>query len=299
MVSRSIESAQKKIEGLNFDTRKHVLEFDDVLNNQRTVVYKRRRKYLAGQTEKTNTKDEILEMLRDEIEYIVESNFEVQPTEADALKEIFETVNTIYPLADSVKTTAQEAMGNAANREFVLIDELYNGAVQALEAKEAEIGAETFEGIMGYLMLQSIDTLWMEHLDTMDHLRDSVRLRGYGQRDPLVEYKREGFELFQRLLAEIDKQVVYSILKVSMQPHDEHAGHNHAPMPPAAQGNIVLSGSDATGAAAAPQMVDASADSDPRAAGIGRNDKCYCGSGKKYKKCGLINSPEHQKNLAK
>ena len=149
------------------------------------------------------------------------------------------------------------------------------------------------------MMLQSIDTLWMEHLDTMDHLRDSVRLRGYGQRDPLVEYKREGFELFQRLLAEIDKQVIYSILKVHTHQANELQGN--------APANIVLSGSDAAasalsaaGNAPAPQqqVVDANADTDPRAAGIGRNDKCYCGSGAKYKKCGLVNSDEHKKNLS-
>jgi preprotein translocase subunit SecA len=288
LVSRSIESAQKKIEGLNFDTRKHVLEFDDVLNSQRGVVYKRRRQYLAGSTQDYDVKAEILEMIHDEIEYIVESNLEAHPNEADALKEIFETVNTIYPVASSVQATMQESMANAANREFVLIDELYNGAKNALEAKETEIGADSYKQIMGYLMLQSIDTLWMEHLDTMDHLRDSVRLRGYGQRDPLVEYKKEGFELFQRLQDEIDKQVIYSILKV----------HTHeAPQAPAPT-NIVLSGSSATGEAAAPIQIDASADSDPRAAGMGRNDLCYCGSGKKYKKCGLVNSAEHQKNLA-
>lgn len=301
LVSRSIESAQKKIEGLNFDTRKHVLEFDDVLNNQRTVVYKRRRKYLAGQTEKADVKSEILEMLRDEIEFIVESNFEAHENEADALKEIFETVNTIFPVGETVRGVAEEAMANAANREFVLIDELNNEAVKALEAKEAEIGAERYQEIMGYISLQAIDTLWMEHLDTMDHLRDSVRLRGYGQRDPLVEYKREGFELFQRLLAEIDKQVIYSVLKVHT--HEDPQAQGQAPA------NIVLSGSDAAASALgsgggantpAPQqqVVDANADTDPRAAGMGRNDKCYCGSGAKYKKCGLVNSAEHQRNLA-
>lgn len=291
LVSRSIESAQKKIEGLNFDTRKHVLEFDDVLNSQRGVIYKRRRQYLAGQTENTHdVKAEVLELLRDEMEYIVESNFQAHPNEADAIKEIFETVNTIYPVDANLRAAAEEAMANAANREFVLIDELSKGVTEALEAKEKEIGVEQYAGIMGYMMLQSIDTLWMEHLDTMDHLRDSVRLRGYGQRDPLVEYKKEGFELFQRLLAEIDKQIVYSILKV----HTHEAPQQQAQVP----ANIVLSGSDATGSAAAPVQVDASADSDPRAAGIGRNDKCYCGSGAKYKRCGLVNSAEHQKNLA-
>jgi preprotein translocase subunit SecA len=128
----------------------------------------------------------------------------------------------------------------------------------------------------------------MEHLDTMDHLRDSVRLRGYGQRDPLVEYKREGFTMFQRLLDEIDKQVIYSVLKVGVHSHDPVEGQQP-------QQHVVLQGSESAGT---PAQVSAALDSDPRAQGIGRNDTCYCGSGKKFKKCGLINSPEHQKNLA-
>ncbi len=270
LVSRSIESAQKKIEGLNFDTRKHVLEFDDVLNHQRTVIYKKRRAYIQGsKIEASDLKQEILDLIKQEIDDVVTFNFSSRETEADALKEIFETINTIYPVTPEVKKAADEAMTNAADREFTLIDTLYAHAVKVLDAKEQEIGAETYENLMRYLMLQSIDSLWMEHLDTMDHLRDSVRLRGYGQRDPLVEYKKEGFGMFQRLLANINKNVVYTILKVGVHVHEQ----------PAQQVTI--------------------GDADPRAANIGRNDLCYCGSGLKYKKCGLINAPEHQKALAK
>lgn len=306
LVSRSIESAQKKIEGLNFDTRKNVLEYDDVLNHQRKVIYKRRRNYLAGQTnpvlteetletdesqesEFVNIRDEVLELLKEEIEYIVQSAFSAHTEEKSALEEIFKTVNTIYPIANSQQATIEEAMANSSDREFVLIDELYAGAVKVMESKEQEIGAENYEQIMRFIILQSIDTLWMEHLDTMDHLRDSVRLRGYGQRDPLVEYKKEGFNLFQNLLDDIDKQVVYSVLKVGVHIHED--GQQHVE-----QGNIILSGSNA--GSAEPQAIQAKAvEADPRAVGIGRNDLCYCGSGKKYKKCGLINSPDHQKYL--
>ncbi len=290
LVSRSIESAQKKIEGLNFDTRKHVLEFDDVLNSQRGVIYKRRRQYLSGQVgAKSNIREEILDLLRDEIEYIVQSNFDGTDNQMEATKEIFETVNTIYPLSNEARSNLETSIQDAANREFALIDELYAGAVKAFEAKEAEVSTEVFEQLMRYLMLQSIDTLWMEHLDTMDHLRDSVRLRGYGQRDPLVEYKKEGYRLFQTLLDNIDNQIIYSILKIGVHNHD---GHQHATAP----SNVVLSGSEASGGEAVASNI--TADADPRAANIGRNDLCYCGSGKKYKKCGLINSQEHQKNLA-
>lgn len=289
LVSRSIESAQKKIEGLNFDTRKHVLEFDDVLNHQRGVVYKLRRQYLAGTADtSTNIKEDILELIRDELEYIVERNFAANENSADALKEIFETVHTIYPISQEERDTISQTLENSGNLEFALNDELYNRAVKIVEAKEVEMGVEMYEQVMRFVMLQSIDALWMEHLDTMDHLRDSVRLRGYGQRDPLVEYKREGFTLFQRLLDEIDKQVVYSILKVGVHTHPGNDGQQP-------QAHITLSGSESNSTVA---QLNNPADADPRAVGIGRNDLCYCGSGKKYKKCGLVNSSEHQQNLA-
>ncbi len=285
LVSRSIESSQKKIEGLNFDTRKHVLEFDDVLNHQRTVVYKRRRKYLSGvENQDTDVKAEILELIRSEIEEVVSLHMSSEQSAEEQLKAVYDAVNTIFPVTPEIQRTIQEAMDNAADREFVLVDELYNGAVKMFETKQTEIGEEQFLSVTRYVMLQSIDTLWMEHLDTMDHLRDSVRFRGYGQRDPLVEYKKEGFSLFQRLLENINKQVVYSILKVSVHTHDD--GQVHATQ---AQ-NLQTNKDGETQSAAVP--------TDPRMQDVGRNDPCPCGSGKKYKKCGLLNTSEHQKLMA-
>lgn len=309
MVSRSIESAQKKIEGLNFDARKNVLQFDDVLNNQRTVIYKRRRNYLAGLSEdevKLDIKAEVLEMIRTEIEDIIRFNFESRSDE-DALREIFETVNTIYPIEDARKQTIDQALQNVADRQFVLVDELYKNAVEVFEQKEQELGTEVYQQTMRFLMLQTIDNLWMEHLDTMDHLRDSVRLRGYGQRDPLVEYKKEAHILFQRLLEDIDKQVVYSILKVGMQVHTHDDGHEHRNvvlnMGRAGTGETVVGQTEnqARSQSSAQSIIGqvAEPEKDPRAGNIGRNDPCFCGSGLKYKKCGLINSPEHQQNLNK
>ena len=140
------------------------------------------------------------------------------------------------------------------------------------------MGKEIFEGAQRYVALQSLDTLWMEHLDTMDHLRDSVRLRGYGQRDPLVEYKKEGFTMFKQLTAEINKQIAYTVFKISVQQQPR----------PTPQMNLVTNLSDGS----APSST--SADSK-----IGRNDPCPCGSDRKWKKCGMINSPEHQANMAK
>lgn len=291
MVSRSIESAQKKIEGINFDTRKHVLEFDDVLNHQRKKIYNRRRKYLAGsanQSDNDNLREELASSLKQRLAEITSAHFNTLDYDT-ALTQILSEASSILPNINSVtKEILEQATLNAADREFVVLDELQKLADQAVLAKTEEIGQELYDNILRGITLQTIDRLWMEHLDTMDHLRDSVRLRGYGQRDPLVEYKKEGYALFQRLLTDIDSQILAAALRVGVQSHTDKEGnqHHHA--------TINLSGGSGT---ANPSEIPAES-IDPRAQGIGRNDPCYCGSGKKYKKCGLINSPEHQKNIS-
>lgn len=284
LVSRSIESAQKKIEGLNFDTRKSVLEFDDVLNQQRKNIYNNRRKYLSG-LEKENIdfdiKQDVLDSINSELEFIVTSNLNNLEFD-EAMNKIVEQAGTILPNFDTnAKNAILEASQNAADREFVLIDQLKKMASEAMEAQNKAIGEDLFENVLRSVKLQAIDTLWMEHLDTMDHLRDSVRLRGYGQRDPLIEYKKEGYRLFQTLLSEIDRRVIYSVLKVSVHVHDDAGQTQH----------VTLNGQ--TNSSPMTEELD------PRATGIGRNDPCFCGSGKKYKKCGLVNSQEHKKNLNK
>lgn len=319
LVSRSIESAQKKIEGLNFDTRKSVLEFDDVMNHQRIIIYKRRRKYLGSQqaaaseqlpvnsgpdsaetaasnpepvisiasasissnSSVSSISSEILDMLRKEIEHVVTFAFSGTESHEEAFKQIFETLSGMMPVTEQLKKRVQEETENAANREFAVIDTLTREVEKLHAAKEQEMGAETYAQVQRYIALQSLDQLWMEHLDTMDHLRDSVRLRGYGQRDPLLEYKREGYQMFQRLLQEIDKQITYSVLRVSLQPQSQ---------PAPVQSSWVTNRSDVPAGGGAP------ADS---SSSVGRNDPCPCGSGKKFKKCGLLNTQEHQTNMAK
>ncbi len=292
LVSRSIEQAQKRIEGLNFDTRKNVLEYDDVLNLQRTRIYKMRRQYLTGETKQSEgepeLKQQFLDVIHDQIEQIVTNTFAVQENMNEALAEILKEVNNIYHLPEDASARLQIALDNSADREFAVTDVLYQGAVEVMATKETEMGAEMYKQVMQFVALQAVDVLWMEHLDTMDHLRDSVRLRGYGQRDPLVEYKKEGYGMFLRLLDDINTQIVRTILKVGVQV-EQHEGHQHVNMSTNPQ-QLAANQSGNT-SAAAPQ--------DPRMAGIGRNDPCPCGSGKKYKKCGLVNTPEHQQNMAK
>ncbi len=296
LVSRSIESAQKKIEGLNFDTRKHVLDFDDVMNHQRNVIYKLRRKYLPGagdtlrsgksgnQIDQSSLKTDILSMVKDEISNVVSTNLNAIDEHGNKNADwdnLFKTASTIIPIDQDAATKVKEESKNAADQEFAVIDALYSSAEKYWEQKESEMTKEIFEGGQRFVALQAVDQLWMEHLDTMDHLRDSVRLRGYGQRDPLVEYKKEGHQLFQQLLAEINRQIVYLVFHLNVQKQPQ----------PSQQQNIVMNSPSGTvGADSSRQSSDKT---------IGRNDPCPCGSGKKWKKCGMLNTPEHQANMLK
>jgi len=195
LVSKAIESAQTKIEGFNFDARKHVLEYDDVMNQHRSLIYKKRQEILSGVS-----RDEVLELIKNQ---------------------------------------------NIENAE-----ELYN-------QKEKEMGAELMRQIEKFVMLNTLDTLWMNHLEDMEYLRDSVRLRAYGQRDPLVEYKNESQRLFKDLLFNFEAQVATIISKVQPQQNAVNQNIENSKL------KIENSQSDR----------------------IGRNDPCPCGSGKKYKKC--------------
>ncbi len=275
LVSKSIEQAQKKIEGLNFDTRKHVLEFDDVLNHQRNIIYKKRRGFLAGteESKQTDLKAEILGLAKAELLELAAFNLN-QVDEHGGKKEdwigLGKTAGTIIPVDQKLLDAVKEAGKNASNKEFAVADALCREVDKYWEIKEKEMGKEVFEGAQRFVALQSLDNLWMEHLDTMDHLRDSVRLRGYGQRDPLVEYKKEGFIMFQNLVKEINKQIVYTVFHISVQ-------INQKPVEQAPLKELVASSASGIQASAA--------GIDPKYEGVGRNDPCPCGSGKKFKKC--------------
>ncbi len=297
MVSKSIESAQKKIEGLNFDTRKHVLEFDDVLNHQRNVIYKRRRAYLPGSEESKiqDLKADILKLLQTEISSLVAlaaQEIDEKGLSTFSIESVVKAANTLFPVKKGMESILDEAVKNSADREFVIADELFKAATEELEAREKALGKEMFEGAMRFVALNALDNLWMEHLDTMDHLRDSVRLRGYGQRDPLVEYKREGHEMFQQLSAEINRQIVYGIFRVSIevkQPEvktidptklvtNETNSTKQFGSPDSSGQQVGVSSALSSIAAELGKTVE-------ELAKVGRNDPCPCGSGKKFKKC--------------
>ena len=284
IISRSIESAQSKIEGFNFDIRKHVLEYDDVMNKQREVIYKRRREIL----EKYSLKDDVMDIIEEEIEQIVSMHTAGHPEDWQ-MEDILNDFNAICPTcADRKKMTEIQKSKNDINdpqKISNLIEYLKGIAKEVYGKKEQEIGPEVMRQIEKAIYLRSIDTYWMNHLDDMDYLREGIGLRGYGQRDPLVEYKKEGYILFQNLLASIRNAVVNTIFKIGVMKEEpapqksilEEAKYQGAEEQPA-QFAAAEEATDEKKSVPAQQTIRNSNE-------VGRNDPCPCGSGKKYKKC--------------
>ncbi|MFA5954683.1 MAG: preprotein translocase subunit SecA [Patescibacteria group bacterium] len=305
MVSRALESAQRRVEGHNFDIRKHLVEYDDVINKHRETIYRMRHRVLDNfklgeETSEDLLRPEILKMITEEIETVVAFHTSSENTGDWNTKEISEVMRTIYPVSadteqEIVKLSSRGEEHTLVVKRDALITQILKDAETAYEQLAKEINEAIKDDKNGFLLversllLRSIDSLWIEHLEAMDHLRQGIGLRGYGQRDPLVEYKREAFRLFAELLDLIRKQVVYSIYKV-------RAAANMAPSLQRKQ-NITFS-------APAKTMSERTADGGLPAGGnvsssavqvhaekIGRNEPCPCGAVKadgtpvKYKKC--------------
>ena len=212
-------------------------------------------------------------------------------------------LSALLPLSPEQIQKIHELTKNAGNAEEAVISYAQNVALERYNEKEGIVGAEAMRQLEKYVCLQALDTLWMEHLETIDNLRESVGLRSYGQRDPLVEYKRESFQLFKRLVSEIEKQIAYTIYRVGLvqqQPTQlERAAQNAIEMSSSSVSSTTMTQMGSSSSSSVSSSSQASPDGDPRAEKIGRNDECYCGSGKKFKKCGLLNTAEHKENLGK
>jgi preprotein translocase subunit SecA len=255
LVSNAIEKAQKRVEGHNFDIRKHLLEYDDVMNKQREVIYAQRRQILSGQT----LEEDLLEMAAELVEEIVSE----------------------YTASKLPEEWDLKAMGDAFYRQFGfrvslenldgdLQDVLIDQVQRRFQAKSAEIGPEVFQQLQQMVMLQIVDNHWKEHLLSMDHLRDGIGLRGYAQVDPLREYQREGYDMFMDLIHRIEADSVGTLFHLQVQPH-------HEPPPEARPKAAPMVFSHGEGGGAQPKQRQQKK--------VGRNDPCPCGSGKKYKKC--------------
>jgi preprotein translocase subunit SecA len=291
LISKSIESAQKKVEGHNFDIRKHLVEYDDVLNKQREVIYKRRRQVIRLSENKDvlpddefqNTKDLVFDMLKKEIEKIVTFHYQTEDQ-----KEIYESLNTIFPLAQAEAEKLKEELSHSADQGIKYAQNLalekYNSMEQTLNAKLVDGATNPLRELEKILLIRTIDELWIEHLEALEHLRTGIGLRGYGQRDPLVEYKHDSFNLFQQLLDLIQDQVTHTIFKMAMA-SDIAFNQNQAPKKAVEVKQNINQFAELKGDKTEKSSPIVSKATDSEGHKIGRNDPCPCGSGLKYKKC--------------
>ena len=265
-VAASIESAQKKVEGMNFDTRKHVVEYDDVMNKQRAIIYEERQKVLEG----ADTRQNILDYTRDIIEKGVEAHCEGRHPENWDIDGLLAYLRHYFPISEG--ETIPEDTIRKGRPEIVTL--LNDAALRAYDAKEQVApNDEWFRGLERVVMLQTIDQKWIDYLTQMEHFREGIGLHAYGQRDPLVEYKNEAFKMFGELTESIQADIVTRMYHVQFVREE-----------PAPQPRSALDGRRPNGHGPDRQT----GSREPVGAGtgkIGRNDPCWCGSGKKYKRC--------------
>ncbi|MBI2064031.1 MAG: preprotein translocase subunit SecA [Candidatus Yanofskybacteria bacterium] len=274
-VSRAIEQAQSKIEGNNFDIRKYVLEYDDVMNRHRTAIYTLRKEIL----EEEGIKDKVNDYIHEQIDKIVQFHALSETGEYNT-EEISESIKAIVPMGGDLHVKLNEIAKSqepdSPSKGPNLSDFLHGLVSEAYIQREQQIGPEAMRHLEKMVLLRVIDELWVDHLEQMEYLRDSVRLRAYGQRDPLVEYKIEGQKMFNQLQETIGAQVAGLIFKVGF-----------IQQPRAAAIEEKREDSAVSRSAVSKQMEQESSrpSNIPDHARIGRNDPCFCGSGKKYKKC--------------
>ena len=264
-LTRSIESAQKKVEGRNFSIRKNVLKYDDVMNAQREIIYEQRRQVLDGE----NLKDNILNMIKSLAEEVVISQF---AGDNDVNQEALNTnIKNIFgvDISDFVKENAKDS-----NK---IIEKLQEVALSEYDKKEAEIGSEELRELERVVMLKVVDQKWMDHIDAMDELKDGIGLRAYGQQDPVVKYRIEGMDMFDEMVLDIKHDVVQMMMNLRKQ--DEVKREETAKITGAALQalNSLDNGEKMKVEEHKPVVNDG-----PK---VGRNDPCPCGSGKKYKNC--------------
>jgi preprotein translocase subunit SecA len=264
MISRAIENAQNKVEGHNFEIRKQLLQFDDVMNQQREMIYRHRQQALGKESLRPVLEEMIAERAADIVELYTEEK--VPPTEWD-LKGMRDAVYEQFNFR--IDFNADDLEG--VDREE-LADRIQETAVSRYEEKRNTIGAEDFREIERIVMLQTVDNLWKDHLLSMDHLKEGIGLRGYAQQDPLMVYKKEAFEMFQDLIFRIKEETLKVLFRIQIS---QSAPAEELTQP--TEQEMTFSHGDASKHKKKP--VKRAGDK------VGRNDPCPCGSGKKFKKC--------------
>ncbi|CAH0117994.1 Protein translocase subunit SecA [Paenibacillus sp. CECT 9249] len=259
LITRAIESAQKRVEGSNFDMRKIVLQYDDVMNQQRDIIYKQRREVLDSD----NIRQIVLDMIKPCIERVVEAHCTDDIPENWELQEVADYANS--KLLEEGQLTKDELWGKEKEE---IIEHIYNLVLQRYDEREQTMGPEMMREFEKVIVLRAVDSKWMDHIDAMDHLRQGIHLRAYGGTDPLREYQFEGFEMFHEMISRIQEEVSTYIMKAQVERNQERQA-------------VVEESKMSTNSSSEP------AEKKPVTRGetIGRNDPCPCGSGKKYKMC--------------
>ena len=258
MLTNAIETSQRRVEGRNFDIRKHVLQYDDVMNQQREIIYSQRQKVLNGDS----IKDNILKMIKDFTEEsVLRFAADADTPENWNVAGLLEFLEGIYLEKDQVSFTQEEIFDMSREGLITTLTEIAN---DNYSAKEEEIGSEIMREIERVALLRSVDSKWIDHIDSMDQLKHGIGLRAYGQQDPVMMYKFEGYDMFEEMIAAIRESTLKLVFNAKVSAPVERV-QVAKPITPAGDGTI------------APKQ----AKSDK----VGRNDLCPCGSGKKYKKC--------------
>jgi preprotein translocase subunit SecA len=294
ILSKQIENAQKKVEEQNFVARKNVLKYDDVMNTQRMVIYEQRRRVLEGDDLSDEVKGWITETVETGVAQFTDSEF----AEDWDLAGLVTHVQSLYGTDITVEELREEI--DVKNRD-ALTEEFVEDALETYAEREQALGSELAREVERFIILQTVDQRWREHLEAMDYLREGVHLRAFAQKDPLVEYRGEGHTMFEELSQAIRQEVVFTLFHVAvtveepaLEPMQARDGALHYEHETSAGADVITAAG--AGAAAATALAEPPVAAAPAALGrqrqvinehrdIGRNDPCWCGSGKKFKKC--------------
>ncbi|HET9436744.1 MAG TPA: SEC-C metal-binding domain-containing protein, partial [Gaiellaceae bacterium] len=290
ILSNQIENAQKKVEEQNFVARKNVLKYDDVMNSQRMVIYEQRRRVLEGE----DLSEEVREWIREVVEAGVRQATDAEFAEDWDLEGLVTSMQSLYGTDITVDELREEI--DVTNREE-LVEEFVDDALETYEEREQALGGELAREVERYVILQTVDQRWRDHLEAMDYLREGVHLRAFAQKDPLVEYRSEGHVMFEELSQTIREEVVFTLFHVAvqveepalepMQAREGALSYEHETS--AGAEVIAAAGAGAATALAAPPQPSSGSFAQAPVVNehkdIGRNDPCWCGSGKKFKRC--------------
>ncbi len=266
MLSKAVENAQKKVEGRNFTNRKNVLQYDDVMNTQREIIYKQRREVLDGQ----NLKDSIYNMMNNVATEIVNSYVTDEGINKEAL---LQDVHTTFGIDDIDELNSSKIDSNK------IISEIIEKAHKKYDEKEQDFGEKALRELERVVMLKIVDERWMDHIDAMDELKDGIGLRAYGQKDPVVQYRIEGFDMFDQMVADIQLNVVKILMNARKREGTPIRQESIKITGEGFEGeNVSLKGNTPNQEKNHTPIVN----TEPK---VGRNDPCPCGSGKKYKNC--------------